>query len=93
MLLSDQILVPCEDFIVRDLGDETIILSQEGDEMHTLDAVGTSIWRAIDGNTSFGRIVESICDEYEVSPGQAKNDAEVFISELIRKGLVKARRD
>ena len=38
--------------MVRDIGEETIIVSGRGEMLHSLNRVGQSVWRALDGQRS-----------------------------------------
>ena len=77
---------PC--FTIRDIGDETIFLSEKGDMLHTLNAVGTFIWRNIDGKKSIRDILGLLLEEYEVPEPAARGDILRFFEELGEKNLV-----
>ena len=77
------------DVIARDLGEETIIISSRGDMLHTLDAVGTCIWRCVDGRRSVAEIVSLLMETYEVTESIAERDVLLFFEELERKAVVK----
>ncbi len=87
-----EILVSCDSFCVREVGEETIFLTEKGDELHSLNDVGTFIWKAIDGYRSQGDILDRIFDEYKVSREAAEKDFIQFINELVKKGIVKLKR-
>ena len=78
-----------EEFIVRKLGDELLILSIDGDELHTLDEIGTLIWHSINGENSIGDIIDNIFQEYEVEKDIVKKDVLAFVNELISRNLIK----
>ena len=80
--------VPSEGFCVRVLGDETIFLARTGDVIHSLDAVGSFIWQAMDGKRSLANIADLLCTEYEVPRGVAETDLQNFADELTEKQLV-----
>ncbi len=92
MINPDDILVPCKGFAVRELGDEIIFIAEEGDEMHTLDEIGSSIWRNIDGKCSVMSILDSICKEYSVERSIAERDLIRFIEELMQKKILIIRK-
>ena len=55
----------------------------------TLNEVATAIWQAADGRTPLSDIVASrICGEFEVDPGQAACDAEQFVNDLSKHGIL-----
>ena len=80
--------VPAEGLTIRQIGNETIILTEEGEELHTLDETGTFVWKAIDGNKSLSRILDLICVEYEVSHDGARDDLFMFVEALKGKGII-----
>ena len=80
--------VPAEGLTVRQIGKEMIILTDAGEELHTLDETGTFVWSAIDGKTSLSRILDSICTEYDVNRNRARDDLFAFIDALEGKGII-----
>ena len=80
--------VPAEGLTIRQIGNETIILTEEGEELHTLDETGTFVWKAIDGKKSLNRILDLICVEYEVTHDRARDDLIVFVEALKGKGII-----
>jgi len=86
--MSEKFIVRCPALAYRMLGGETIVMSASDSTLFTLDDVASLIWQQADGRTSLTQIVARICKEYEVDPGQARCDAEEFIAELARHGLL-----
>ena len=76
------------DFTVRDIGDETIFISEKGDTLHTLNEVGSFIWRQIDGKISVQDITDLLATDYDVPSETATADVQGFLYELAEKGLV-----
>ncbi len=58
------------------------------DSIYTLNEVGTSIWKLIDGTRSVEQIVEQIGNEYEVSDDDATKDVFEFLTTLEAEGLI-----
>lgn len=58
------------------------------DSIYTLNEVGTSIWKLIDGARSVEQIVEEISNEYEVSSDEAAKDVFEFLTTLQVEGLI-----
>ena len=88
--MIDLQMVPRKDdsFSERELGGETIFLSPEGDRIHSLDKVGTFIWKQIDGSITLGEILNLLCDEFDVSRDQAEIDLLAFAAELSENKLL-----
>ena len=82
------VAVPAEGLTIRKIGNETIILTEEGEELHTLDETGTFVWKAIDGKKTLSHILDLICAEYEVTHDRARDDLFVFVEALKGKGII-----
>lgn len=80
--------IPSDSFCVRELGDETIFLSENGDTIHSLDSVGTFVWQQVLTGKTFAEILDEICDTYEVERDQAETDLQGFVQALLDKQLI-----
>jgi hypothetical protein len=66
-----------------------MIMSAVDSTFFTLNEVATLIWQAADGRTPLSNIVTSkICPEFDVDPDQAGRDAEQFVDDLCRHGIL-----
>jgi len=73
----------------RMLGDEMMVMSAKDSTLFTLNPVASIIWNAADGTTSLDEIVTGhICPEFDVEPGEARRDAEIFALELAEHGIL-----
>ena len=88
MVDVEKIPVICDNLTIKKMDDEIIIVSEAGDEMHTLDDVGSYIWSLIDGNNSFAVICKSILKNYNTTYETAEKDLKVFLGGLNKKGLI-----
>lgn len=75
-------------FIVRELGGETILMAEDGNDVHVLDDIGSFIWQSIDGKRSIQAILNTILDEYDVSAEIAQKDLLNFLEELKNKNII-----
>jgi len=66
-----------------------IVISGDGRQMHMLNETASLVWRCVDGVTSVDRIVERVCEEYEVDEGTASRDVEKAIEMMREKNLVR----
>lgn len=89
MIHTDTIPIPIKGLSVRELGNAIIIINENGDEMHSLDEVGSFIWQTIDGMSSFKDILAKLCGEYEVEKPTAEEDLKKFLTLLNEKKLIK----
>jgi hypothetical protein len=69
---------------------QAVILCPDDSTLNTLNAVGTLIWEAADGQTPLSVIVSRICVEFEVEPARAEKDVAAFVDQLCRRGLLRA---
>ena len=67
---------------------EAVILWPDDSTLNTLNPVGTLIWEAADGQRPLSAIVAMICEEFDVDPERAKQDATAFVAKLRARGLV-----
>lgn len=75
----------------RNLDGEMIIMSARDSTLFTLNEVATVIWEAADGQTSLEEIVEHrICQEYDVDPATALQDARELVQQLVEHGILSA---
>jgi len=86
------------DWVTREIAGETIVVpirSHVGDleSIYTLNELGTEIWKFIDGKTSVGQIVESICRDYEVQPEVAQKDILDFLESIEAAGLIRGKEE
>ena len=73
----------------RMLGGEMMVMSAADSTFFTLNEVATVIWQAADGQTPLSSIVSRhVCAQFEVEAGEAMRDAEHFVDELSRHGIL-----
>jgi phosphohistidine swiveling domain-containing protein len=73
----------------RKLGGEMIIMSAKDSTLFTLNEVAAAIWEAANGLTPLAEIVQQeICPQFDVDPVVALSDAESFVQELARHGVL-----
>lgn len=71
-----------EDAIWRVIDDEIVVLLPEGAQLHALKGCGSRIWELIEAEISVSKIVQMICDEYEVEPQRAREEVINFVHKL-----------
>ena len=71
------------------LDGQAVILDEGGEAVITLNAVGTQVWEAIDGNRDVDAIVEHLAGMFTgISHSQLRADVEAFVAELRADKLV-----
>lgn len=87
--MTDKYIARSSAIAARLLGGEMMIMSAVDSTFFTLNEVGTVIWQAADGCTPLSEIVaQKICREFAVDPEVAREDAERFVEELSRHGIL-----
>jgi coenzyme PQQ synthesis protein D (PqqD) len=73
----------------RALGGEMMVMSTIDSTFFTLNEVAAVIWQSADGRTPLSDIVSNrICAEFDVNEAQAQLDAECFVDELSKHGIL-----
>lgn len=73
----------------RVLGGEMMVMSAVDSTFFTLNEVATVIWQAADGKTPLSAIVANkVCLDFEVDADVARLDADRFVEELSRHGIL-----
>ena len=86
--MSEKYISKSDAIAARMLGGEMMIMSAADSTFFTLDGVATLIWQAADGKTPLSQIAARICQEYDVDQHQAERDAEEFVNELSKHGIL-----
>jgi hypothetical protein len=72
----------------RELDGEAVILDSAAGCSYNLNAVGTVIWKLLDGMHTLDDIAAAICQKYEVEHEQALRDVEHIIEDLRHHNLL-----
>jgi hypothetical protein len=67
---------------------EAVLLNLDNGIYYTLNRVGTVIWEFFTGHQSFESILASICERFEVTREQAREDLEALVTRLHQEGLI-----
>jgi len=74
----------------RELDGEAILLNPKEGCSYNLNPVGTLIWKLLDGQHTTADIITAICEAYEVEPGQAGQDVQVLLNDMLANKLVES---
>lgn len=77
------------DVLVRELGDESVILDLKTERYLGLDAVGTRMWRLLMESGSTDSAYRELLKEYDVEPNRLEADLQQFVEKLLEHGLIK----
>ena len=87
--MSDKYIARSTEIAARLLGGEMMIMSAVDSTLFTLNETATAIWNAADGVTPLREIVEQrVCQEFEISPEAAYQDALSLVEELAQRGIL-----
>jgi hypothetical protein len=91
---STRVLKRLDRVVTREIAGETLLVPISNDitDMHhifALNPVASHIWNALDGTTPVSRLVDSICDSFDVDRERAEQDLAEFLDELLESGLVR----
>ena len=82
-------LIVQENLIERDLGDETVIMTPDGKEIHSFDKTALWIWSKIKKGILPDDIISQLLEEYSVEENTARSDFQIFVDELRTKLIIK----
>jgi hypothetical protein len=82
-----------QDVVSRNIEGELVIVpirSGVGDlnSLYTLNPVGSVLWEFMNEGHTVPEMVQRVCDEFEVSEGQAQPDIETFLDSLMAEKLI-----
>jgi len=85
----NELLIPSNDMVERDLGDELVIMTQNGEKIHSFEDSALLIWKFIKEEIIPEKIISELIKEYDVEEDLARKDLSAFIIELQQKGILK----
>ena len=78
-----------ENILLRELGDETILLNIEAGLYFSLDPIGTRMLSLASETDSIQLAFEQLLEEYDVPEEVLRRDLAVLIEELVRANLIR----
>lgn len=87
-----RVLIP-NGVMVRELGQESVLLNLESESYFGLDDVGTRMWNVLTQAPSIQSAYEQLLTEYHVDPAQLRVDLLDLVDRLTEDGLVVVRDD
>jgi hypothetical protein len=80
-------------FVSRAFGDETVVVPVRAgvanlEAIFTMNAVGSTIWRHIDGKATVDDLARTVAREFAITEAEAAPDVVAFVDLLETKGLV-----
>lgn len=75
------------DMLSAEIGGEAVMMSIENGAYFGLNPVATRIWDLIEQPKTIAELVQTITDEYDVSAEQAAEDVQIFVADMIERGI------
>ncbi|MEY2539289.1 MAG: hypothetical protein QOG67_3029 [Verrucomicrobiota bacterium] len=76
------------DVMIRQVGDESVILDLNTERYLGLDDVGTRMWNALVASDSVEQAYQQLLGIYGVEPALLRKDLEEFVAKLVGHGLL-----
>jgi Coenzyme PQQ synthesis protein D (PqqD) len=77
--------------MVRNVGDEAVLLNLKTEQYLGLDSVSSRIWQVLTGGGSVQSAYETLLAEFDVDPERLRTDLGEFVQELVQFGLVEPK--
>ncbi|OGO22527.1 MAG: hypothetical protein A2144_02210 [Chloroflexi bacterium RBG_16_50_9] len=78
-----------EDVVWRKIGDEIVVIKDDGLSVHVLNKTAALIWELCADTCTSDEIAAKICERFAVSPDEARGDVEVIVEQMGKIGLMK----
>lgn len=72
----------------RVLDDEGVVIHQKAGEVLVVNEVGARVLQLLDGKRTVGAVVESLTEEWQVTPEDLRRDVEDYLRRLVAAGIV-----
>jgi hypothetical protein len=82
-------ITQAEDIIWRRIGDDIVVIKDNGYSTHVLNKTAAYIWEMCDGNCGIDEIAIKLCERYDVSLEEARADIKEIIEDLTKAGIIK----
>jgi Coenzyme PQQ synthesis protein D (PqqD) len=87
--MSEKYIARSPAVAARRFAEEMIVMSSADSTLFNLSEVAAVIWEAADGHTPLSEIVrDQVCAVFDVPPDEAYRDAEAFVEDLARHGIL-----
>ena len=84
-------LAVSEDVMIRQVGDETVLLDLKSMKYMGLDDVSTRMWQLLTASDSIQSAYDALMAEFEVEPEQLRKDLGEYVQQLLNLGLVQLK--
>lgn len=81
---------PAAHVVAVEVGDELVLLDEDRQTLHALDAVASLLWRCFDGRSTVGEIATDVAESFGIERDRAVEDVAALVRTLELKGLLGA---
>lgn len=81
-------LIKNDDVIWRKIEDNIVVITADAQAVYTLNKTAAYIWELCDGTNGIEKIVEQLCEKYEVTREEAESDVRESIRRFTEMGLL-----
>jgi hypothetical protein len=85
---TEEHLIAPEHVMFRELDGEAVLLNLQNEMYYGLDEVGTRMWQLLTSSESVQAAMDTMLDEFDVSPDTLAQDMARMITELKSHGLL-----
>ena len=85
---TEEHLIAPEHVMFRELDGEAVLLNLQNEMYYGLDEVGTRMWQLLTSSESVQAAMDTMLDEFDVSPQTLEQDLAKMITDLKSHGLL-----
>lgn len=81
--------LPLKNISAKEINKDLVVIENHTGNYHIFNSTGATVWHALGEGRQVFEIVEHLVQRFEIDPDCARNDIEIFIGEMKKKGLIK----
>ena len=81
-------VIYAKDIIWRRIGDDIVVIKEDGLSTHTLNKTAACIWEMCDGKRGIDEITTHLCERFDISFEEAHVDVREIIERLLQIGIL-----
>ena len=85
---EDSMIRRKDEIISGDVDGETVLMSIEGGNYHSLNETGSRIWELLESPCTVDRIIETLKNEYDAEPEAIIREAYQFLEILLERDAI-----
>lgn len=82
------VLNPSDDAVAAEVSGEIVLISISNGRYFGLDAIGSDIWRRIDGGKTLDALCDELCDSYDGDAATIRQETHALVEALLGRGLL-----